>query len=156
MFTSPACRYWRRRRMIAFALITALAWAILAGLHSPANHAHSRAGARPAATARHAARPRPASTRILEATAGRGLRWAGFHGIALPSSATDGPRHTRNGLAWGFADTPRGALLAAVNIAVRTAALWGPGIYRPTISRQVTGADQAALLAADNRDYARL
>jgi hypothetical protein len=60
------------------------------------------------------------------------------------------------GLAWGFADSPRGALVAAVNIGVRTAALWGPAIYGPTIARQVTGPDAAALLAADTSDYAQL
>jgi hypothetical protein len=63
---------------------------------------------------------------------------------------------SRGGLAWGFADTPGGALVAAVNIAVRTAALWGPAIYQPTIRYQVTGPDAAALLSADDSDYAQL
>ena len=107
--------------------------------------------------ARHcqAANPRaPLHRRALPA--GTGLRWTDFHGIQLPVSAKDGPRHTRGGLAWGFADTPGGALLAAVNIAVRTAAQWGPAIYQPTIRHQVTGPDTAALLAADTSDYAAL
>jgi hypothetical protein len=76
--------------------------------------------------------------------------------MLLPSSAQAGPRHVRGGLAWGFTDTQRGALLAAVNIGVRTAALWGPNIYQPTISRQVTGRYAAALLATDNADYAQM
>jgi hypothetical protein len=62
----------------------------------------------------------------------------------------------RNGLAWGFSDTPNGALLAAVNIVVRTAALWGPVIYQPTIRDQVTGPDTSALLAADASSYAAM
>ena len=70
--------------------------------------------------------------------------------------AQDGPRDTRGGLASGFTDTPSGALLAAVNIAVRTAAQWGPPIYAPTITRQVTGPDQAALLHSQASDYAPL
>ena len=41
-----------------------------------------------------------------------GLRWADFHGIALPVSAQDGPRDTRGGLASGFTDTPSGAVLS--------------------------------------------
>ena len=90
------------------------------------------------------------------ASAGMGLSWADFHGIQLPISAHDGPHDARGGLAWGFADTPRGALLAAINIAVRTAALWGPDIYQPTITYQVTGPDTAALLNADSSDYVAL
>jgi hypothetical protein len=89
-------------------------------------------------------------------TAGQGVAWADFHGIALPVSVQAGPHHTGGGLAWGFHDTPRGALLAAVNIGVRTAALWGPSIYAPTINRQVTGPGKAALLKADTSDYAAL
>ena len=114
--------------------------------------------------------PRPASPlpRTRQATPARltlaranviadtGLRWASFYGIGLPGSAQAGPKHTHAGLAWGFADTPGGALVAALNIAVRTAAQWGPVIYQPTISRQVTGPDKAALLAADTSGYAAL
>ena len=59
-------------------------------------------------------------------------------------------------MAWGFADTRDGALLAAVNVAVRTAAQWGPHVYQPTIRDQVTGPDVAALLIADASDYAAL
>jgi hypothetical protein len=83
-------------------------------------------------------------------------RWTGFHGIALPVSAQDGPRRTRGGLASGFTDSPAGALLATINIAVRTAAQWGPAIYTPTISRQVTGPAAAALLQADTAAYTQL
>ena len=84
------------------------------------------------------------------------MSWIDFHGIQLPVSAKAGPRHRHNGLARGFADTPLGAVLAAVNIGVRTAAQWGPRIYRPTINHQVTGPGARALLAADNSDYAAL
>lgn len=71
-------------------------------------------------------------------------------------SATAGPRDTSGGLASGFADTPRGALLAAINIGVRTAAQWGTAIFEPTITRQVTGPGTAALLRAENSAYAQL
>jgi hypothetical protein len=158
MLTRAAYRHWlrrrRRRRIITCTLIFALAWGLLAAIHPSASHRHHRAA--PAARARQATRSRTGRLPATVATAGQGLHWADFHGIALPASATDGPRRTRDGLAWGFADTPRGALLAAVNIGVRTAALWGPAIYGPTVTRQVTGADAAALLAADTRDYAAL
>lgn len=98
----------------------------------------------------------PAGTSGSPATAGQGVSWADFHGIELPVSAHDGPHNARGGLAWGFADTPRGALLAAINIGVRTAALWGPDIYQPTITYQVTGPDADSLLKADTSDYAAL
>ena len=99
---------------------------------------------------------RPDTAGPQGAATGTGIGWADFHGIQLPVSRQAGPRHTRGGLAWGFTDTQDGALLAAVNIAVRTAAQWGPGIYQPTIRGQVTGPDAAALLNADASDYAAL
>ena len=83
-----------------------------------------------------------------------GLGWVNFHGVELPVSASAGPRVTRDGLAWGFADTPLGALLAAVNIAVRANAQWGPGIFVPAIKAQVIGPDAAALLAGCRAAYA--
>ena len=82
-----------------------------------------------------------------------GLRWSGYHGVQLPSTPAAGPRHTANGLAWGFADTPLGALLAALNIGVRANAQWGPDVFVPTIRGQVTGPDAAALLASCQADY---
>ena len=150
----------RRRLFLLFAAVIALA-AIAAALdhthaHPPRSHipgarvpGHRTRGIRQAGQT-HAARS------IAGHCHRDGLRWADFHGIQLPESAKDGPRHTRGGLAWGFADTRAGALLAAVNIAVRTAAQWGPEIYQPTIRHQVTGPDAAALLTADASDYAAL
>jgi len=76
--------------------------------------------------------------------------------MRLPVSATAGPRGTRGGLASGFADTPQGALLAAINIGVRTAAQWGSAIFVPTITRQVTGPEAPALLHAEETAYAQL
>jgi hypothetical protein len=76
-----------------------------------------------------------------------GLRWSDFYGVELPVSAQAGPRDTSGGLAAGFARSPLGALLAAVNIGVRANAQWGPRIFAAVIRRQVTGPDAAALLA---------
>ena len=82
-----------------------------------------------------------------------GLRWENFYGVQLPAAPVAGPHHQRNGLAWGFADTPAGALLAAVNIGVRASAQWGPGIFGPTIRGQVTGLGAGALLASCRASY---
>jgi hypothetical protein len=84
-----------------------------------------------------------------------GLRWGDYHGVELPSSPDAGPRDTGGGLASGYSDTPLGALLAALNIAVRANAQWGPGIFGPTIRHQVTGPDAAALLAGCQSAYSQ-
>lgn len=157
-------RRWRRRRrrriifFLAAVFLLGAAAAHVTGTHaSQANPVPSGRHHSPAAHGHPVRATRPErSGRPSIGTAGTGLRWVDFHGIELPISAQDGPHHARRGLAWGFTDTPRGALLAAVNIGVRTAALWGPAIYRPTIRHQVTGPDQGALLAADASDYAAL
>ena len=152
-----AARRRRRRRRRALTFTALLAITVLVFLHVDAQPHHgstiARAhGARLAAPASRAPQAGGSGTQA----AGQGLSWTDFHGIQLPASAQDGPHDARDGLVWGFTDTPRGALLAAINIAVRTAALWGPAIYQPTIRHQVTGPDAAALLSADASDYAQL
>lgn len=159
---SPSYREYRaylrqRRRRRAWAAVIMLiallvAWGAARGgghhaVRQPTHGTHQTVRVQPS---------RRSQARETTADAGQGPSWAGFHGIQLPVSAHDGPRERSGGLAAGFADTPRGALLAAINIGVRTAALWGSAIYAPTIRRQVTGADAAALLAADNQSYRAL
>ena len=85
----------------------------------------------------------------------QGLRWSEFYGIELPSSVQAGPYDTRGGLAAGFAHSPLGALLAAVNIGVRANAQWGPAIFGPEIRRHVTGPGAAVLLAGCQAAYAQ-
>ncbi|MEV5831471.1 hypothetical protein AB0L25_38475 [Spirillospora sp. NPDC052242] len=82
------------------------------------------------------------------------VAWRDYHGVLLPYSA-DGPRRTDDGQGFGFARSPRGALLAAVHIVVRAHALWGPRVFEPTIRNQVIGPDTAALLEATQRSYER-
>ncbi|HVB46447.1 MAG TPA: hypothetical protein VNF47_27570 [Streptosporangiaceae bacterium] len=140
--------------------------------HAATSHRHHRPGQagqrrgrplpKPSSTHHRVRQIRPADRRhepaggLSTATAaGQDLSWNDFHGIQLPVSSTAGPRHTRGGLASGFTDTPQGALLAAVNIAVRTAAQWGPAVFQPTISGQVTGRYALALLRADILSYAQ-
>ena len=79
--------------------------------------------------------------------------WKKFHGVRLPVSDHDGPRHQRNDLAWGYSATPAGALLAAVNTGVRANPEWGTNIFRYTIDRQVIGLDAATLLANCRASY---
>lgn len=162
MFLTRSARYEyrlyrqnRRRRKLAFAVAVALILTVVAlAHHAPAQVGHQK----DKATARTTRTPakRPGTRAPATADASAGLNWIDFHGIALPVSAQDGPHRTSGSLAWGFGDTPRGALLAAVNIAVRTAAQWGPAIYQPTIRNQVTGPDASTLLKADASGYAAL
>jgi hypothetical protein len=81
------------------------------------------------------------------------VRWSSFYGVELPVSAQAGPYDTSGGVAAGFARTPLGALMAAVNIGVRANAQWGPRIFGTVIRGQVTGPDAAALLAGCQAAY---
>jgi hypothetical protein len=147
-----------RRRGYAGRLLLAAALAPLIALAAVVVAASLLTGTRagsPAPATRPAspAGPVPAGMPQVPRTDLAGLTWAGYHGVELPSSPEAGPRDTAGGLAWGFADTPLGALLAALNIAVRANAQWGPGIFGPVIRRQVTGPDTAALLAGCQAAY---
>ena len=135
----------------------AVAVLILGGGLALALQAHTPARPGPAATATAG----PADT---TSTGGPGqpqvprvslasVRWSDFYGVELPVSAQAGPLQLSGGTAAGFARTPLGALLAAVNIAVRANAQWGPPIFTPVIRGQVTGPDTAALLAGCQAAY---
>jgi hypothetical protein len=144
---SPARRAPRRVLPVAVAVI-AVAVASLALLLVRGGPPAGRAA--PAVSAA----PAPVGAALPQVSLA-GLRWSAYHGVMLPSSPAAGPRDTSGGLASGFADTPLGALTAALNIAVRANAQWGPGIYGPTIREQVTGPYAAALLAGCQATYAQ-
>jgi hypothetical protein len=152
----------RQRRLLRRALIaTCVVIGVgvgLAGLTWTARPAaparDSRAQAAPARRLPPSAAVSPsAGPTVIPPSDLAGLGWTDFGGIDLPVSRSAGPHDVRGGLAWGFADTPLGALLAAVNIGVRANAQWGPGIFTPTIRDQVTGPDAAALLADCQASY---
>lgn len=133
----------------AVVVVTGLTWVTKRPPHAGRRPA-SPAASQPAAASK--ASPSPAGPVSLPSRI-PGLRWANFHGVELPTSSAAGPHHQRYGLAWGFADTPAGALIAAVNIGVRANAQWGPGIFGPTIRGQVTGLGAGVLLAACHASY---
>jgi hypothetical protein len=147
----------RRRQFVLLAAGALIALAAVgAGIAWPGRHA---APGVPGSTGQarktrpSAAVSSPPAPGQLPRTDLAGLGWTGFYGVELPVSRSAGPRDVRRGLASGFADSPLGALLAAVNIAVRANAQWGPGIFGPTISDQVTGPGTAALLSACRSSY---
>jgi len=109
-----------------------------------------------ALTGRPPASPRPAAMATASPACAVSLdsvRWSSFYGVELPVSAQAGPYDTSAGVAAGFAHTPLGALLAAVNIGVRANAQWGPRIFTTVIRGQVTGPDAAALLTGCQAAY---
>jgi hypothetical protein len=154
------CRVRRRRRFATWLVILIIAAGFLAHEDTRSHHATpapARTAPAPRKSPANTARRAPATPlAVLEATADQGLTWISFHGMQLPTAPTTGPRDTRRGLASGFADTPQGALLTAINIGARTAANWGSAIFVPTITRQVTGPAAAALLHAEEAAYAQL
>lgn len=164
-YRNPWCWCWqcrvRRRRRLAAGLVILIVGAGFLAHEDTQSHRTRPATDRITPARRpspaHPARRAPAtSPAALEAGAGQDLTWTSFHGMQLPASPAAGPRDTLGGLASGFADNPQGALLAAINIGVRTAAQWGTAIFKPTITHQVTGPDAAALLHAEETAYAQL
>jgi hypothetical protein len=157
--SAPASRQRRllRRALIATCVVigVGVGWVGLTWTtHSDAPVRESRVQATPARRLPSSPGASPSTGRTpVPPTDLAGLGWTDFGGIELPVSRSAGPHDVRGGLAWGFADTPLGALLAAVNIGVRANAQWGPSIFTPTIRDQVTGPDAAALLAGCQASY---
>jgi len=66
-----------------------------------------------------------------------GVQWQLYQRVALPYSATAGPRIIDGAVARGYAHTPTGALIAAVQIPARS--LLSPGTeWRQVVQQQVT------------------
>ena len=145
----------RRRLALPLAAVTVVILGAGLTLMLPARPSGSPATARPAPSAPPATLAAPASPARpqLPQVSLTGLQWTSFYGIELPHSAQAGPRDTSGGLAAGFAHDPLGALLAAVNIAVRANAQWGPAIFGPEIRGHATGPGAAALLDACQAAY---
>lgn len=71
-------------------------------------------------------------------TAPQGITWTLFRGMALPTSATDGPTRIDGSVYAGFSHTPTGALLAAEQIAIRLP--WTTdGGWRQVLQQQTAG-----------------
>ncbi|MEZ0071651.1 hypothetical protein [Planotetraspora sp. GP83] len=81
------------------------------------------------------------------------ITWQDYHGVRLPLSDIDGPRVLAHDLAQGFSHTQQGALLAALHIGIRANSQWGPAVFEPTITEQVTGPDADRLLEQTRTNY---
>lgn len=80
-------------------------------------------------------------------TAPEGVEWRLLGQVAVPYSATAGPRNATATTASGYAHTPTGALIAAVQLAARAALSTGRQVWEPTITGQfVPSPDRDKLL----------
>ncbi|MFI7034229.1 hypothetical protein ACIBK1_36400 [Microbispora rosea] len=137
----------QRRRLLVFLGVTAgliAAGVLLAML--PATRKPSPAGT-PAASA--LAQPTGTGTEVNLG----GWRWADFHEVRLPYSASDGPHTVTGDRAYGFARSSAGALLAALHLGMRASPRWGPVVFEPTIAEQFTGSGRPTLLRAVRASY---
>lgn len=75
-----------------------------------------------------------------------------WQGAAFPVSDEHGPEVFTDTRASGFAQTPKGAALAALHIASRISPYNGPSVFQPTIQEQVTG-DTSSLLTLMEGEY---
>lgn len=78
-----------------------------------------------------------------------------WQGAAFPISAEHGPDVFDDTRAMGFAQTAKGAALAALHIASRISPYNGPAVFTPTITEQVTG-DTSALLTLMEGEYSKV
>jgi hypothetical protein len=148
----------RRRRDIRNVTIALLVTGTLGYLAFPSNEASPARGARqPAQQIETARTPSPSSSaptmQAAPAVSLVGLTWKDYQGVRLPWSTDDGPHTSKDDLASGFSQTPRGALLAAIHITARANAVWGPRIFEPTIAQQVTGPDATELADQTRQAY---
>jgi hypothetical protein len=97
--------------------------------------------------------PETAASSVASGSALGTVTWSDLRGIALPVSASHGPADTARGRAVRFTHDRAGAVLAALHISARAAALVGPSVFRPTILEQVVGPDADELLANVEVDY---
>lgn len=152
-----------QRHPVRRVVLIVLAIAVLIGAVLAVGVALGRGSARPAAATNHpktttapvASTPTAPVPAIIPTVNLKGLRWAQVDGLQAPVSPTAGPRDTANGLASGYAHTPLGALMAAVNISPRTTTVIGSNVFLPTIDNQVVGSNQPALLTNTNTTYAQ-
>jgi hypothetical protein len=86
----------------------------------------------------------------------RDVRWEQVGGVALPVSATHGPRIETHGRASGYSRSEKGAALAAAQVLMRTSATSGSDVFLPVIASQVTGANVAAFQATTLQQYEAL
>lgn len=91
-----------------------------------------------------ATRPDPNRLDYLTAAPAR-IQWQrGWNGAALPISGSDGPTRVDEGIATGFAHTPQGAAMAAIDALARVLAA-PEGIWQRVVADRYYGASPALI-----------
>jgi hypothetical protein len=91
--------------------------------------------------------PTKALPTAIPTTAPKDVTWELVGAQPVPVSRSAGPRQVSGGVASGYAHTPEGALIAAVQISTRSSIYVGRASWEPTITRQmIDSPDREALL----------
>jgi hypothetical protein len=146
---------WTRPSFVLAAglmVLVVLAAALIALFHhsggSGTNGSGSAGGSSPQTSTTSTATAGPEPTTV-PTTAPAGVTWKLVGQVALPFSASAGPRTVTESTASGYAHTPTGALIAAAQIGSRSGLSMGRAMYDPTIKNQfVPSTDRDTLLAA--------
>lgn len=136
----------------AFAVIVVIAAAVVIAVHGGSGTAAAPRPRRTAAASPSATAPAstgacslPGTARAVPAAAPPGVSWHIYDTVALPFSPAAGPQVVTGDVARCYAHTPDGALLAAVQIAVRY--VLAPG-WRAVLAQQVVPGPGASAYAA--------
>lgn len=144
---------WTRPSFIAsaaLALIVVIAGIIVAvsALRDDDQGADPLSSTPPSSPAPGDSTPPQALPTMVPTTAPVGVRWELVGPMAVPISATAGPKQVTDTTASGFAHTPEGALIAAAQIGTRSSYSLGRKYWEPTIEHQfVPSADRDRMLA---------
>ncbi len=102
----------------------------------------------PAGSAAPDASSTPTEPQVALTAPPEGVTWELFRQLAVPVSATAGPRE-KAATAVGYAHSPSGALIAAAQIATRSGLSAGRASWEPTVTGQfLPGPDRDRLLSA--------
>jgi hypothetical protein len=133
-------RAWTTTAAVIVALIVLAAAVVIFATRDPGKTPPAAApplspSARPSTAGTPSSSP-PALDQTVPVSAPKGITWALFQGVALPSSRTSGPARVAGPVHAGYAHTPVGALLAAQQVGARY--LISPGAaWRRVVEQQV-------------------
>ncbi|PWU52736.1 hypothetical protein DLJ47_17950 [Micromonospora sp. S4605] len=142
---------WTRPGFVASAalmLLVVIAGVLIAVLAPGGDGNDVGDGRSPASPAPAESDPEQSLPTAMPTTAPAGVQWELVGPLAVPASATAGPKQITGTSASGFAHTPEGALIAAAQISTRASYSLGRDYWEPTIESQfVPGPDRDRMLA---------
>ncbi len=140
---------WTRPGFVAAAVL--IGWVVLVGIgilvipsdDPPSQDPPPADGSAPVASST------PTEPQVALTAPPEGVTWELFRQLAVPVSATAGPRERTAATAVGYSHSPSGALIAAAQIATRSGLSAGRASWEPTVTQQfLPGPDRDRLLSA--------